>query len=248
MTKIRFILLSLFVFFSSQAYSGMEQTRTCIANIKSFQEEISSLQKQINILLINEQAIELKCKNLEKAKNGFSNLPLIPSGIRKWKVTIINKDIAKIKSDLEELSKQKITTEKILQDKQSELNREQNKLHTYKFITIKSIKVSAWGNWDLFIGPEIIVKLGDETIARGFQDSYDLLASSLSEDATNYDSLKVYDEDPSHNEYMGEIPLEKNTLPIGVSGDFGIKAVKGSKNSNTKSAGFSYTVEYEVEY
>ena len=247
MTKKCFFLLSLIVLFSSQVYSGMEQTKTCLANIESLKDESNSLQMQINQLLVEENTIKSKYYNLEKAKKGFSHLPLIPSGIRKSKLAKINNDIDIINTKLDEFSNMISTIQKTLEAKQVKLSLEQNKLQNYKFITITSISVNAWGNWDLLLGPEIRVKMGEYVIANGPQDSSHL-SSSLSEDATNYECLYVYDEDPTHMEYMGEIPLEKKSLPKGVSGDFGIKTVKGSMNSNNKSACFSYTVEYKVEF
>ena len=77
MNRIQYFFLSLVVFFSTQAYSGMEQTEKCNKQIETLQSKISSIEKEI--------------KDSNQA-------PLIPDSLRKKKIRDLENEKGKIQT------------------------------------------------------------------------------------------------------------------------------------------------------
>ena len=252
MTKMRFLVLFIVVLFSIQANAGMEQTNACRYRIGILRAEVSRLQAEVANYQAQEGKLTARLSDLEREKENFPKLPLVPGALKKWKLEKIAKQISETQAGKTAVAAARERVEGALRTSQGELSSEENRLHPYRKITLRRIRITAFGEWDpvVYTDPEIIVEIGGRRI-RGQEDTPEF-DRELYEDVTWLDKILVFDADPNDDhDDMGAIPLKRNEIQgMGVAGDSLQRTLNGrvAHIKNKKPRGFSYTIEYDVEY
>ena len=168
---------------------------------------------------------------------------------------IMNKKTGPMKEEISNLEKQLKTTEESLNKNRRELettsenlNAEQNRLEPFKDVVIKHIEITASGDWDELLRPEILVIIGNSRF-RGKEDSNYFECDDINVstgDANGDKYIFVKDVDMTTLEEMGTIDLEKNSIGPGVHGDSYLWEIEGSAKSQDGT--IWYTIKYEVKY